>query len=393
MPRNLETEWPSYVNSSGNPDNGTEVNKAMLDAMRDAIDSSIYHPDHEEGPPEIIDEVTGARDIYASLDARLDAIAALAAGSEEAAVGSDVAVNLIPNGDFLIFSAGDAALPDGWQVSYAGAGPATFARIAHDTYASVGGKNAFRVATAAGGTTDIYFDVVPGALQGVSGRAPLKNAKVAAAIWINAMAGYASKVETFIQDSNASTQQCGKQGATTSAGATPDAAGWVLSSAVDVAYNGGVTLSATPDRLRFIVRITGAAVVYLQLGTLGWGDKCPRALESDYEVTQFGASIGADTPLITGVKAKWLMDTAAFIESAYGLATVAGTAVVTMGGATFTFTASASAVVTFPANLSIAKDAAINYEVVSTDTTIRSPLCAIRVLKPVQHLRGLFGEF
>lgn len=391
MSRALVDNWPVIVNGT-TPDSGTKLTREVFDAMRDAIEGVVYHPDREETPAAVIDEVAVARDVYASLSARLAAMEALiSGGGGGGTVPGVVSSNWLTNGDLLLWSGGDAALPDNWQIAYSGAGAATIARVAHDTYPSVVGKNALKVSTASGGYTDLIVEAVAGTVQGTDGRAALKNAKMGAGVWINAMSGYANKVEVYVQDTNSNLQLVGKQGATTSAGATPDAAGWVWSAAVDEALTGGCDLSSSADRLRLVIRITGAAVVYLQGATLGPGISCPWSVPCLYELSTIGAGYSPDVPLSTGAKASWKLDSPCYIVEGHGLATVSGTAVVTFAGATFTFTASTAASVSLPSGRSLAKDTTVTYNVSSTDTSIRSPLVALRVLKPLRPIRGLFG--
>ena len=383
MPRLLETEWPDYANSSGQPDNGTEVNAELLDAIEDAVSEAIYHPDHDEGPRDVIDEVAAARTTsYASLGARLDAIAVAAAGGAAAGVKTPVAVNLIRNGDFLLWSGGDSALPDYWSVSYNGAGAASFARIPVGTLTARGhgGMNALAVVTASGGTTDIYTDLIDDTDQSTDGKAPLKAAKLAGGVMI--AAADASKVEVFIQDSNSSTQKVGKQGSQID----PT---WVWSAGVDAALDGGAVLSSNPTRLRLIFRITGATTVYFQLATLGFGTYAPWPLPSDYAQGILAVGVGPEGEVATGDKAKVQLDVPSYVASLHGIATTAGACVASIAGCTATWNGGATAAVSY-GQRSIAAGV-LTFNVASAGTDIRGPVLTLRLLKPVQHLRALFG--
>ena len=111
--RPIEAGWPDIVNSTGQPGTGTRINKQLFDEMLAALKVSLYETSLDEGPPEIAVEVTDARGGYGTLDERLDALEALASGGQ-ATSGIAPSVNLVPNGNFLIWGKGKATIPSYW---------------------------------------------------------------------------------------------------------------------------------------------------------------------------------------------------------------------------------------------------------------------------------------
>lgn len=108
--RPIELGWPALVDSSGQPGTGTRVNKDTFDTILSALIDSLYDASLDEGPPEIASEVTIARGTYATLAERLAALEALAAGGL-ATTGIASGVNLVPNGNFLMWPDGQSDVP------------------------------------------------------------------------------------------------------------------------------------------------------------------------------------------------------------------------------------------------------------------------------------------
>jgi hypothetical protein len=263
--RPLEDNWPSLVDSTGAPDTGTKIKKATFDEIHDAIDTSIYHPSHDEGPPEIIDEVVLARDGYPNLDDRLDAIAAAAAGGGATTDINVGGVNCVPNDAFLIWGAGIAAAPSYWAVE---AGLTSISPLDLQGYAlasHIFGRNAVQLVNPDTTPRDFYVDLVPAASLSTHGAVPIRNAKVAAGAFL--YSGTPNAVDVSVFD-GVTEHKVGEQGSTVNA--------WVWSGS-GTTYDGGATLGPSAAQLTLRVTIKAAATVWVASPALVFGsDTLPR---------------------------------------------------------------------------------------------------------------------
>lgn len=112
--------YPAAANDSGTGVDGTAIDAAFLQQIRDAIDGLIHSTTNPTVTPKaVIDEVVTARGTTASLNARLaNIVDAAGVPTINASVG---AINLAGNGEFIVWSAGDAAAPDYFVLAGAGA--------------------------------------------------------------------------------------------------------------------------------------------------------------------------------------------------------------------------------------------------------------------------------
>lgn len=118
---------PSWTlaDDSGNGQTGTVLDAAWAAALKADINLLLHSTANPTlSPAQITDEVVQARGSKASLDARLDVSlnndGTLITGSTPTfySIGNGIgATNLVLNDDFLLWSAGDAAAPDGWSLS------------------------------------------------------------------------------------------------------------------------------------------------------------------------------------------------------------------------------------------------------------------------------------
>ena len=125
----LLASYPAYTDDSGNGQSGTLLNQSWLDSQKASIEDQVHSTTNTTVKPKAItDEVVTARGSKASLDARLD-VALNEDGTlktQSALVSTTTAQtlpqgNLIPNADMLLWSQGDAAAPDFFVLSGAGA--------------------------------------------------------------------------------------------------------------------------------------------------------------------------------------------------------------------------------------------------------------------------------
>lgn len=122
--------WPSVIDDSGNKTSGTIFNKALTDAVKASVEDNL-HPAGTASAikaKETIQEVYDARGSTGSLSARLatalDAAGNLILPATTATItnvnGGLGAINLMTNGDFLVWGAGDALAPTGYTLSGSG---------------------------------------------------------------------------------------------------------------------------------------------------------------------------------------------------------------------------------------------------------------------------------
>src|SRR5574341_691175 len=110
------SNWPTLVDDDGSLTLGTEIDKAVFDAIKASIEADMYSSTNPTVTAEnAIDEVVAARGSKASLDARLDV-----ALNEDGTLKSQASLvtaasaqelpqtNMVVNDVFLIWAAGDA---------------------------------------------------------------------------------------------------------------------------------------------------------------------------------------------------------------------------------------------------------------------------------------------
>ena len=140
------SNWPTLVDDDGSLTLGTEIDKAVFDAIKASIEADMYSTTNPTVTAEnAIDEVVQARGSKASLDARLDVAlnedgtlksqATLVTASD---AGSLPQVNTVVNETFLIWAAGDSAAPTGWTLAGTGAAVARAGTGLGDTNKKVG---------------------------------------------------------------------------------------------------------------------------------------------------------------------------------------------------------------------------------------------------------------
>jgi hypothetical protein len=124
------SNWPAYTDDTGAKTDGTIINAALLDAMKDAIEDEIVSATNPSvSPNTIIDEIVAARGSKADLDERLDVainddgtLKDVAGQASESQVSAQIgARNLIRNHDLARWSRGNALAPDHFVLSGAGA--------------------------------------------------------------------------------------------------------------------------------------------------------------------------------------------------------------------------------------------------------------------------------
>lgn len=121
----LLVSWPTVVDDSGDGQSGTVGDAAWANAVKASIEDQVHSVANPTlKPHQITDEVVTARGSKASLDARLD-VSLNEDGTPKPVAGqaalTDVqgvmaGKNLVINDDFLIWPAGDSAVPAGWAV-------------------------------------------------------------------------------------------------------------------------------------------------------------------------------------------------------------------------------------------------------------------------------------
>lgn len=153
--------WPSPLSDdTGSGQNGTVVNKAMIDAMEASIEGYVVSATNPTiFPWQIIDEVKLARGSMPSLDARLDVSinenGTLKASAVSGALGAFRnfgLVNLLGNDTFLIWQNGDAAAPAYYTLAGAGG---TIARTGNGLGDTNRKHNSFAAKLTSGGGADV----------------------------------------------------------------------------------------------------------------------------------------------------------------------------------------------------------------------------------------------
>jgi hypothetical protein len=140
------SNWPSLTDDDGSLTLGTEIDKAVFDAIKASIEADMYSSTNPTVTAEnAIDEVVAARGSKASLDARLDVAlnedgtlksqASLVTTSD---AGSLPQTNTVVNETFLIWPSGDSSAPAGWTLAGTGAAVARAGTSLADTARKVG---------------------------------------------------------------------------------------------------------------------------------------------------------------------------------------------------------------------------------------------------------------
>jgi hypothetical protein len=302
--RPLEDEWPALVDSTGTPGTGTRVNKSTFDDVHDAIDTAIYDPNLDEGPPEIASEVVTGRGAYSSLSARLEAIESAAAGG---AAGTNLhpgVQNLVRNDGFLVWADEAAnAAPTLWNKD------AGFTSLTRATYQGsaraeeVFGRNTVLLQNPDTTPRAFYIDVVSAAQLASYGAVPIKNAYIGAGCYLYCSDADAADVYVF---DGVTEHQVGEQGATVNA--------WVWSGSGGT-YDGGATMGAAAAQLTLRIKIKKASSVYVASPALVFGaDTLTRwPGPAPVRTGQWVWGAADDGQIATGVKAYWYPPNPAFI--------------------------------------------------------------------------------
>lgn len=249
--RPIEAGWPDIVNSTGQPGTGTRINKELFDQILADLKTSLYSSSLDEGPPEIAVEVTDARGGYGTLTERLAALEALASGGQSA-TGIAPSVNLVPNGNFLIWGKGKAVVPSYWTND--GALTIAWQTAQGDPSAALfPGPFYMRLTSPDATDRDVYNDLVTVADLTTFGGIRLTGQRFSAGLAVNS--GTTGAIELIVDDGTTEHLVASNTGV----------AGWEW-------INGTVELAATPTRLRLIVRMKAALSVDVAGAMLSPGD-------------------------------------------------------------------------------------------------------------------------
>ncbi len=140
------SNWPTLVDDDGSLTLGTEVDKAVFDAIKASIEADMYSSTNPTVTAEnVIDEVVTARGSKASLDARLDValnddgtLKSQASLVTAASAQKLPQTNTVVNDVFLIWAAGDSSAPTSWTLAGTGAACARAGTGLGDTARKVG---------------------------------------------------------------------------------------------------------------------------------------------------------------------------------------------------------------------------------------------------------------
>lgn len=309
--RTLVTEWPEYVNSTGVPGTGSKLTAELLDGIKDAVEAAVYDPSLEEDPPAIAREVTGARGAYGSLDARLDALEALASGGAAvAAVPGQV--NLVPNGNFLIWSGGSSAAPTFFGTT---GGPTIARQSARGGADSnkIPGPYYVNLTSGGAGNKDLYIDLISTTDLSTNGSFPLSGRKVSVGLFVKTSTS--GSVTLVVDD-----------------GSEHNIVSNTHSDGTWAYISGTLTLATSASRLRLIVRLSAVITVGLAGLCAYLSDSAdryvpPPMIEGDILYAEPGGAVS------TGEKAKWYPSRPVFVYKAYGIcASGTGTIAVTKNG-------------------------------------------------------------
>jgi hypothetical protein len=307
--RPLEDNWPSLVDSTGTPGTGTKLKKDTFDDIHDAIETSIYDPSLDEGPPEIASEVVAGRAAYANLNARFAAIEAAAAGGlavDNLHVGG---INVVPNDAFAIWSNETANQPpDYWSVD---AGFTSLVAMtaqggpAHGNATDFFARNYVALTNPDTTTRYFYVQLITAAQLTTYGSARLKSSKVGAGCFLYSSTPNAADVFVFDGVTN---HKVGEQGSGVDQ--------WIWSGA-GVTYTGAATLVAAPGQLTLRIGVKQAATVYVASPALVFGfdslARWPGPCPSKRSQWVWGAA--DDGQIGTGLKARWYPTNPSFVHS------------------------------------------------------------------------------
>lgn len=124
---NATPPWPTVTDDSGNLTSGTKFDAAYDGAVKDTVDALCHSTaDATKTPADIIAEMKDARGNKPSLNARMSGVVDADGNPVNVLAGSHVRNgfvygNLLANDTFAMWSRGDAAAPDYWTLSGAGA--------------------------------------------------------------------------------------------------------------------------------------------------------------------------------------------------------------------------------------------------------------------------------
>jgi hypothetical protein len=293
--RTLESEWPEYVNSSGVPGTGSKVTAELLDAIREAVKAAIYDPSLDDDPPGIAREVSDARGGQPSLDARLDAIEAIASGGA-ATPATPGQFNLVPNGNFLIWGDGTTSVPSFFSSTGSPTFAAESARGGADS-AKIVGPYVCAMTGASAANRDLYIDLISATVLSTHGSYPLSSRSFAAGIFVKQTV--ANSIQLLVDD--------GVSEKTISSGsATTGSYVWI---------SGAVTLAAAPTKLKLIVRLNAATTSRLSGLCAYFADSAPQYIPAPtFEGEFLYAEPG--TAVSTGNKFYWKPGRPLFIKEA-----------------------------------------------------------------------------
>ena len=194
--------WPTIVDDDGSLTLGTEIEKAVFDAIKASIEADLYSAVNPAVTAEnIIDEVVTARGSKASLDARMDVSlnedgtlktqASLVSAADAATLQG---LNWVINDNFLIWAGGDAVAPTSWTLDGTGAACARAGTGLGDTEKKVGDF----CAKLTYGTTTLTLtqNVIPSAAWALA--SVFKGAKFGFGAWVKS--AVASQVRLKIDD-------------------------------------------------------------------------------------------------------------------------------------------------------------------------------------------------
>lgn len=196
------SNWPTLVDDDGSLTLGTEIDKAVFDAIKASIEDEIVSATNPTvDPSETTDEVVAARGSKATLDERLDVAlnengtlksqASLVTATD---AGSIPPVNTVLNDTFIIWAAGDSAAPTGWTLAGTGAACARAGTSLADTERKVGD---FCAKLTYGSTTlTLVQDVLPTAA--FTRLSHLQGTTVGFGAWVKS--AVASQARVFVTD-------------------------------------------------------------------------------------------------------------------------------------------------------------------------------------------------
>lgn len=240
----LLTTWPAYTDDTGVKTDGTIVNAALLDAVKAAIIADIESATNPTiAPKTITDEVVTARGSKASLDERLDVsmeedgtLKAIAGQASEAQLAAGVGHgNWLQNDNFLIWPAGDAAVPVGYVLA-----TATIARTGvglGDTTTKVGPFSAKLTRAGADGTlTQFLMNATSFGANGLY----FRGRKFGFGAWVNTSTSNQARLEFYD-------------------GVTSTVSGWHTGGGTWEWLSGVHTVSGTADRLQLSATIRNSS--------------------------------------------------------------------------------------------------------------------------------------